>query len=69
MTEKLIQELEVKVAFLEDSLHKLSDEFYIQQRELEELKTKCAGLINKFHGLQNNEGSDIEIQDERPPHY
>ena len=33
-----IQDLQVKVAFLEDSLSKISDEYYQQQRELEKLK-------------------------------
>ncbi len=69
MTEPDIQELQVKLAFLEDSLSKLSDEFFIQQRELEDLKAKYAGLITKMRGMHNNESGASAASDERPPHY
>jgi len=38
MSDQSIEELQVKVAFLEDSLAKLSDEFVLQKRELDELR-------------------------------
>jgi len=69
MTEPDIQELQVKVAFLEDSLSKLSDEFFIQQREFEDLKAKYADLVAKMRGMQNDESGVSEALDERPPHY
>ena len=64
-----IQDLQIKVAFLEDSLGKISDEFFTQQRELEDLKLKYADLINKVLGGQSNDSGSEEILDERPPHY
>lgn len=69
MNENAIRELEVKVAFLEDSLQKLSDEFFTQQREMEQLKTKYATLVNKFRDLQGAGDDGVESHDERPPHY
>lgn len=69
MSNLALEELQVKVAFLEDSLSKLSDEFFIQQRELETLKVQYVGLINKVRHLQGTESGDSEILDERPPHY
>jgi len=69
MTEDKIRELEVKVAFIEDALHKLSDEFFTQQRELEDIKAKYASLVSKFQEVQNNTDERGEVLDERPPHY
>ena len=69
MTSSEIQDLQVKLAFLEDSLSKMSDEFFTQQRELDDLKVKYAGLIAKVQGIQNNDPSPAETLDERPPHY
>ncbi len=69
MSDSDIQDLQVKVAFLEDSLAKMSDEFFIQQRELDDLKAKYAGLITKMRGMQSSGDSESHIVDERPPHY
>lgn len=69
MSNSDIQDLQVKVAFLEDSLSKISDEFFIQQRELEDLKVKYGNIISKMRGMQSDDQSPVEVQDERPPHY
>lgn len=69
MSDSDIQDLQVKVAFLEDSLVKMSDEFFTQQRELDDLKVKYAGLITKIRGMQSSSDSQSHIVDERPPHY
>ena len=69
MSDSDIQNLQIKVAFLEDSLSKISDEFFVQQREIEDLKGKYAGLVLKMRGAQNDDQSQLEMVDERPPHY
>jgi SlyX protein len=69
MSDSDIQDLQVKMAFLEDSLSKISDEFFIQQRELDDLKVKYASVISKMHGMQSSDQGDAEVMDERPPHY
>ena len=66
---KSVEELEIKVAFLEDTLVKLSDEFYLQLRELENLKAQQTALIDKVNNNSNDESARGEILDERPPHY
>ena len=66
---KSVEELEIKVAFLEDTLVKLSDEFYLQQRELENLKAQQTALSDKVNNNSNDESARGEILDERPPHY
>jgi SlyX protein len=63
-----IEELEVKVAFLEDAVSSLSDEFYQQQKELESLKKQLALFSSKMTD-QDNENQSSNAEDERPPHY
>lgn len=68
-SQKSIEDLQVKVAFLEESLGQLSDEFYRQQKELDVLKSNYSVLLNKYRSLQDNESGSAEILDEKPPHY
>lgn len=69
MSDQAFEDLQIKVAFLEDSLSKLSDEFYLQQRELEDLKANYAGLVNKVRGMSGGESEQAQVLDEKPPHY
>jgi len=69
MSDQSIEELQVKVAFLEDSLAKLSDEFVLQKRELDELKSVHHGLLDKVRAMSNSQNEGGDILDERPPHY
>ena len=63
------ESLQVKVAFLEDALAKLSDEYFAQQKELQQLSLTVDALIDKLSTAQDSEsGSDVVV-DERPPHY
>lgn len=63
------EELEIRFAFLEDTLAKLSDEFYLQQRELDDLKTKYTALVHKLLSNDSSDAADSTSADERPPHY
>ena len=63
------EELEVKVAFLEEALSTLSDEFYTQKKELDDIKQQMTLLVEKFRNLQNSDNSEAAILDEKPPHY
>ena len=64
-----IEDLQVKVAFLEESLSQISDEFFTQQKELEEVKKQRILLDEKLRNLQNTDQEHIDIVDEKPPHY
>ena len=66
---KSVEELEIKVAFLEDALSKLSDEFYLQQRDLENIKAQQIALIDKLNSSSDDDLSQSAVLDERPPHY
>ena len=64
-----MEQLEVKLAFLEDALSKLSDEFYQQQKELEILKTQHTVLRERIDDRGSADDSEYSAADERPPHY
>lgn len=61
--------LEVKVAFLEETVSTMSEEFFVQQKELEELKKQMNLLVEKLKLIQSSDKESAEILDEKPPHY
>ena len=70
--ETLVEELQTKIAFIEDALEKLSDEFFEQQKEILVLRDQQTLLISQIRSLsQNNQEqhSATSLQDEIPPHY
>ncbi|MGH1543827.1 MAG: SlyX family protein [Arenicella sp.] len=62
-----IAELQSKMAFLEDALDTLSNEFYAQQQLIERMQAKQQHLIQKISDM----GDDVPVVggDDRPPHY
>lgn len=66
--EDRITELEIKVAFLEDTIKQLDDEVYRQQRQIERLETLCARLAQDMQAMADRVGSSTTEQ-EIPPHY
>ena len=69
MNKDALQELEVKVAFLEDALNTLSDEFYKQQKEMEKLKISHTLVLDTVKSSGADGGEQATQQDEVPPHY
>lgn len=63
-----LEDLQVKVAFLEDALAKLGEEFYLQQKELQKLKAQHNSLLDKVGRLDGDSNAG-DILDEAPPHY
>jgi SlyX protein len=63
-----LEQIELKIAFLERANHELSDVVYRQQRELDELHARLstfAGRVDELIGQQRPYSED----EERPPHY
>ncbi len=69
MSKDALQELEVKVAFLEHALNKLSDEYYLQQKELDKLKISYLTLAEKVNSGGGDDGGQDFQEEEIPPHY
>lgn len=67
--ELAMQDLQIKVAFLEDTLNQLSDEYFAQQKELQQLSLTVDALIGKLSTSQEGESQADVVVDERPPHY
>lgn len=67
--DKDLQDLQIKVAFLEESLIHLSDEYYRQQKELNTLKNQYAILSGRVKNQSGDDGGAVIAEDERPPHY
>ncbi|MGH1429227.1 MAG: SlyX family protein [Arenicella sp.] len=64
---KRIDNLEMKIAFLEDAIEQLSDEFFTQQKHVALLQSQNLKMLKQIEELNSNdEGSVI---DESPPHY
>jgi len=64
-----IEDLQVKIAFLEQAFSQLSDEYFAQQKEMQHLSRKLEALVDKLAKTESvNENTDTVV-DERPPHY
>jgi SlyX protein len=63
-----IEQLEIKVAFLEEANAQLGDELYRQQQQLEALRTQLEGLSGRFEAAQASPTA-YTAEQEKPPHY
>jgi len=64
-----IENLQIKIAYLEQTLAQLSDEYYAQQKELQQLSLTVEALVDKLATAQNQDQGAEEVVDQRPPHY
>jgi len=69
MSNKITDDLEMKIAFLEDALEKLSDEFFLQQKQITLLQDQQDNLLRQVRSLNEGSHSNDMITDEKPPHY
>ncbi len=67
MSETLDQ-IEIKIAFLEKSNAELGDIVYRQGKEIEALHAKLAELTGRFDAAQDVSPGSSELAD-KPPHY
>ena len=68
MLEERIIELEIKQAYQEDLIQALNQVVTSQQKQIGKLEETCKLLHEKIKSLAQTR-SEIEIIDERPPHY
>ena len=68
MSEQRIEELEIKLAYQEQTLNALSDALISQQQQIELLKRDHERLHAKFVAMSDVEATP-SAADEVPPHY
>jgi uncharacterized coiled-coil protein SlyX len=61
-----IEQIEIKIAYLEQASAELSDVVYQQRQELESLRAQLAELLRRLDASQTPASAP---QDEKPPHY
>ena len=66
MSDKIV-ELEVKIAFLEQSITELSDVVYSQQQQIDSLKNDQHRMRTYLQSLDKDDQHVID--DQPPPHY
>lgn len=67
-TKEILEQLEFKVAFQEDTIEQLNQVVTQQQQLIDKLEKNQALIIEKLKGLQNVTSS-INAGEEIPPHY
>ena len=66
--EQRLDQLEIKVAYLEQANADLSDEMFRQRRELEALREQLSVLAGRFEAAQA-QPTAYTPEEEKPPHY
>lgn len=64
-----LEQVEIKIAFLEHANAELSDVVTRQQRDIDGLRGQIAALAARIHALRESDDAPRTAEDERPPHY
>lgn len=65
--EKRIEDLEIKLSYLEDFMNQIQEVTVQQTRDIEKLKTENKMMAQKIKELIDNQEGDIPNR--KPPHY
>lgn len=68
MNSDMVEQIQIKIAYLERANADLSDVVFRQQRELEALGAKMLVLLERLESNRSDE-RQTTFADERPPHY
>jgi SlyX protein len=63
-----IEQLEIKVAYLEEANAQLSDMVFGQRQELDALRAQLAGFVERIEAARE-QATAYTAEDEKPPHY
>ncbi len=70
MTPETLEQIEIKIAFLERANAELSDVVYRQQLELEELRARLGRLADRMEQFGGGgQERPYSLEEEKPPHY
>lgn len=64
--EDRVTELEIKIAYQDDTIQQLNEVIIRQQKEIDQLKQFCRQLDDRLNGMNASAGRP---EDEVPPHY
>jgi SlyX protein len=67
MNERLDQ-VEIRITYLEQANSQLSDALYRQRQELDTLRARIEALVGRLESLQA-QPTAYSAEDEKPPHY
>ncbi len=67
--EQRLEQLEIKVAFLEQANAELSDEVFRRRQEIEALREQLATLTSRLDAAQAQPAAAYAPEEEKPPHY
>jgi len=68
MSDKRLEDIELKLTSQEDLLDTLNMQVYQQQKKIDQLELLCAELIKRLKDVTLNQ-SQPGLPHERPPHY
>jgi uncharacterized coiled-coil protein SlyX len=68
MNDKMLEQIQVKIAFLERANTELSDVVFRQHREIQALGAKLKEVSERLQAVRSDEVARTP-EDERPPHY
>jgi len=69
MSEERLVEIEIKIAFQEQTIKDLNDVVYEQQKEIQRLGSICDALVNKIKEFSRFTPGSSAPANEKPPHY
>ncbi len=69
MSEERLTEVESSLAFLERTVHELSDVVRGQYDEIDRLNGKIQAVEGRLNQVESPEPADADPQMEKPPHY
>ena len=68
MNDETIEQLQIKIAFLERAAAELSDVVFRQHKDMEAMKAKLSAISERLDRAPPDAASISEAE-ERPPHY
>jgi SlyX protein len=68
MSSDALEQVELKIAYLERANTELSDVVYRQQQEIEELRARLRALAERVDAIKAG-ATTYTTEQERPPHY
>lgn len=66
---ELLEELQIKIAYLERANSELSDVVYRQHRDIEIMQGQLAALARRLEAARSDEEPPPPAPQEKPPHY